>query len=169
MENNATVKRKWANWKLVALVIILLAIFIKFFVIGDGDQNSPVTVEMDLEQVAFRNQEEIEAILGKGKLDSYYSNAEVNCEKCPKMLYREGKIEIIFINEIADRITLKNLSDFDFENQVILGLLGLKDNIKPIVDNGDLKQWDNYQKYSQIAAFRKDGKVDYILVKSKTL
>lgn len=166
---DTTQKSKWANWKLVALVIILLAIFIKFFLLKERDENSPVTVEMDLEQVAFRNQEEIEAILGKGKLDSYYSDAEANCEKCPKMIYREGKIEIIFINEIADRITIKDLSDFDFENRVILGLLGLKDNIKPAVDNDGLKQWDHYQKYSQIAAFGKNGKVEYILVKSKSL
>lgn len=166
---DTTLKSKWANWKLIALVIILLAIFIKFYVLKDRGENATVTVEMDLEQVAFRNQEEIEAILGKGKLDSYYSDAEANCEKCPKMIYRDGKIEIIFINEMADRITIKNLSEFDFENRVVLGLLGLKDNIKPVVDNDNLKQWDHYQKYSQVAAFGKNGKVDYILVKSKTL
>jgi len=167
--DNASPKSKWANWKLVALVIILLAIFIKFFVMKERDENATVVVEMDLEKVSMRNEQEVEAVLGKGKLDSYYSDEKAGCEKCPKMVYKDGKIEIIFINEIADRITINNLSDFDFEDRVILGLLGLKDNIKPAIDNRDLKQWDNYQKYSQISAFAKDGKVDFLLVKSKTL
>jgi len=167
--DNATIKSKWANWKLIALVIILIAIFLKFFVFKEADENATVVVEMDLEKVAMRNQQEVEAVLGKGKLDSYYSDVKANCEKCPKMTYKEGKIEIVFIDEIADRITINKLSEFEFEDRVILGLLGLKDHIKPAIDNGDLKQWDNYQKYSQIAAFEKDGKIEYILVKSRTL
>ena len=166
---NATLKSKWANWKLIALVIILLAIFIKFFVIKDHDENAPVTVEVDLEKVAFRSQEEVEAVLGKGKLDSYYKDDKANCEKCPKMVYKDGKVDIIYINEIADRITINDLSDFDFEDRVILGLLGLKENIKPVLDNDEVKRWDNYQKFSQIAAFAKDGKVEYILINSKNL
>ena len=164
-----TFKSKWANWKLIALVIILIAVFIKFFVMGDGDENAPVTVEIDLSKVAMRSEQEVEAVLGKGKLDSYYKDDKANCEKCPKMIYKEGKVEIIFINEIADRIMINNLSDFDFEDRVILGLLDLKDNIKPVLDNDEVKRWDNYEKYSQIAAFAKDGKIEYILIKAKTL
>ena len=165
----ATFKSKWANWKLIALVIILVAVFIKFFVIGDGDENAPVTVEIDLPKVAMRSQEEVEAVLGKGKLDSYYKDDKAGCEKCPKMIYKEGKIDIIYISEIADRITINDLSDFDFEDRVILGILGLKENIKPALDNDEVKRWDNYEKYSQIAAFAKNGKIEYILIKSKSL
>lgn len=167
--DNATLKSKWANWKLIALVIIVLAVFVKLFLVGDGDENAPVVVEMDLSKVAMRNEKEVEAVLGKGKLESYYKDDKANCEKCPKMSYKEGKIEIIFINEIADIITIKDLSDFDFKDRVILGLLDLKNNIKPVLDTDELKRWDNYEKYSQIAAFSKKGKIEYILVKSKTL
>jgi len=164
-----TFKSKWANWKLIALVVILIAVFIKFFVMGDGDENAPITVEIDLGKVAMRSEQEVEAVLGKGKLDSYYKDDKAGCEKCPKMIYKEGKFEIIFINEIADRIMINNLSDFDFEDRVILGLLDLKNNIKPVLDLDEVKRWDNYEKYSQIAAFAKDGKIEYILIKSKTL
>jgi hypothetical protein len=164
-----TFKSKWANWKLIALVIILIAIFVKFFVIGDGDENAPVTVEVDLPKVAMRSQEEVEAVLGKGKLDSYYKDDKAGCEKCPKMTYKEGKIDIIYINDIADRITINDLADFDFEDRVILGLLNLKNNTKPVLSNGEVKRWDNYEKYSQIAAFAKKGKTEYILIKTKTL
>jgi hypothetical protein len=163
-----TVKRKWANWKFIAFILILIAIFIKFFVLKERDENATVVVELDLAQVAFRNQKEVEAVLGKGKLDSYYKDEKAGCDKCPKLIYRDGKVEIIFINEIADRITLKNLSDFEFDNRVILGLLNLKENIDPNVDEDGLKRWDNYEKYSQIAAFSSGSNVDYILIKSKT-
>jgi hypothetical protein len=163
-----TVKRKWANWKFIAFILILIAIFIKFFVLKERDENATVVVELDLAQVAFRNQKEVEAVLGKGKLDSYYKDEKAGCDKCPKLIYRDGKVEIIFINEIADRITLKNLSDFEFENRVILGLLNLKENIDPNVDEDGLKRWDNYEKYSQIAAFSSGSNIDYILIKSKT-
>jgi hypothetical protein len=163
-----TVKRKWANWKFIAFILILIAIFIKFFVLEERDENATVVVELDLAQVAFRNQKEVEAVLGKGKLDSYYKDEKAGCDKCPKLIYRDGKVEIIFINEIADRITLKNLSDFEFDNRVILGLLNLKENIDPNVDEDGLKRWDNYEKYSQIAAFSSGSNIDYILIKSKT-
>jgi len=163
-----TVKRKWANWKFIAFIVILIAIFIKFFVIGDHDENAPVTVELDLPKVALRNMQEVEAVLGKGKLESYYRDEVAGCEKCPRMSYREGKVEIIFINEIADRIQLNSLSDIDFENRVILGILNLKDNIAPKIDEDQLKRWDNYEKYTQIAAFAKGNKVEYILIKAKT-
>jgi hypothetical protein len=163
-----TVKRKWANWKFIAFILILIAVFIKFFVLNERDENATVVVELDLAQVAFRNQKEVEAVLGKGKLDSYYKDEKAGCDKCPKVIYRDGKVEIIFINEIADRITLKNLSDFEFDNRVILGLLNLKENIDPNIDENGLKRWDNYEKYSQIAAFSSGNHIDYILVKSKT-
>ena len=165
---HATVKRKWANWKFIAFVVILIAIFIKFFVLKEHDENAPVIVEMNLAQVAFRSQAEVEAVLGKGKLDSYYKDEEAGCDKCPKMIYREGKIEIIYISEIADRIVLKGLSDYDFEDRVILGLLDLKENIAPKVDEDGLKRWDNYEKYTQISAFSSGNNLDYILIKAKT-
>ena len=166
--DNATLKSKWANWKLIALVIIVLAVFVKLFLVGDGDENAPVVVEMDLSKVAMRNEKEVEAVLGKGKLESYYKDDKANCEKCPKMSYKEGKIEIIFINEIADIITIKDLSDFDFKDRVILGLLDLKNDIDPTFENKDVKRWDNYEKYTQIAAFSNKDKIDYILIKSKS-
>ena len=165
---HTTVKRKWANWKFIAFVVILIAIFIKFFVLKEHDENAPVIVEMNLAQVAFRSQAEVEAVLGKGKLDSYYKDEEAGCDKCPKMIYREGKIEIIYISEIADRIVLKGLSDYDFEDRVILGLLDLKENIAPKVDEDGLKRWDNYEKYTQISAFSSGNNLDYILIKAKT-
>ena len=165
---NTTVKRKWANWKFIAFIIVLIAIFIKFFVLNDRDENAPVTVELDLPKIAFRNMQEVEAVLGKGKLDSYYKDEVAGCEKCPKMIYREGKVEIIFINEIADRIQLNKLSDYDFEDRVILGLLNLKENIAPKVDDDNVKRWDNYEKYTQISAFASGNDIEYILIKAKT-
>ncbi|MCF0073557.1 hypothetical protein LZD49_23965 [Dyadobacter sp. CY261] len=165
---HTSVKRKWANWKFISFVVILIAIFVKFYVLDEHDENAVVTVELDLPQVALRNQQEVAAILGDGKLESFYNDEKAGCEKCPKVSYREGKVEIIYINDIADQIRLNNLSDFEFENRVILGLLNLSENIPPKVDEDGLKRWDNYQKYTQIAAFSKKGHVDYILIKSKT-
>ncbi|HEV7381769.1 MAG TPA: hypothetical protein VGN64_18360, partial [Dyadobacter sp.] len=78
-----------------------------------------------------------------------------------------GKVEIIFINKAADRITLSGVSDYSFNSKVILGLLDLKEDIKPTISNQELIQWDNYQKYSQISAFGRKGKIEYILIKAK--
>ncbi|MCE7041700.1 hypothetical protein [Dyadobacter sp. CY312] len=166
---NATFKRKWYNWRMLVIAVILLAIFVKFYVLKDHDENAPVVVEMELSKVAFRSQQEVEAVLGKGELLSYFRDDRANCEKCPKMSYKEGKVEIIYMNEIADRIMINKLTDYNFEDRVILGLLDLKENIKPTIDNQELKQWDNYQKYSQISAFNRDGKIEYILIKAKTM
>lgn len=168
MEQTTPVRRKWANWKFISFIVILIAIFVKFYVLDEHDENATVVVEMDLPQVAFRSQQEVAAILGKGQLESFYTDEKAGCEKCPRVSYRDSKIEIIYINEIADQIKLNNLSDYDFENRTILGLLNLSENIEPNVDKDGVKTWDNYQKYSQISAFSKGDHVDYILVKSKT-
>lgn len=163
-----SVRRKWANWKFISFVVILIAVFVKFYVLDEHDENAAVTVELDLPQVALRSQQEVAAILGKGQLESYYRDARAECEKCPRVSYRDGKVEITYINEIADQIRLNKLSDYAFENRIILGLLNLSENIAPNIDQGGVKTWDNYQKYSQITAFSKNGHVDYILIKSKT-
>ena len=165
---HTSVRRKWANWKFISFVVILIAIFIKFNVLDEHDENAAVTVELDLPQVALRSQQEVAAILGKGQLESYDRDAQADCEKCPRVSYRDGKVEITYINEIADQIRLNKLSDYAFENRIILGLLNLSENIAPNIDQGAVKTWDNYQKYSQITAFSKNGHVDYILIKSKT-
>jgi hypothetical protein len=166
---STTFRSKWYNWKMLVIAVILLAVFIKYYVLEEHDENAPVVVEMELEKVAFGSEQEVEAILGNGTLVSYFRDNRVNCEKCPKISYREGKIEIIFINGIADRIMINKLTDYQFEDRVILGLLDLKENIRPNIDNKELKQWENYQKYSQISAFNRDGKIEYILIKSKTM
>lgn len=162
-----SVKRKWANWKFISFIVILIAIFVKFYVLEEHDENATVIVALDLPQVAMRNQQEVAAILGKGQLLNFYSDAKAGCEKCPRIAYRDGKIEIIYISDIADQIRLNNLSDYPFENRSILGLLNLTENIAPNIDRDGVKTWDNYQKYSQITAFSKSGHLDYILIKSK--
>ncbi|MCF0058484.1 hypothetical protein [Dyadobacter sp. CY356] len=170
MENETTpFKRKWAKWKFIAIAIIALAIFVKFFVLKDEEDVAlaPI-VEMDLSKVAFKSEKEVEAVLGKGKLDSYWRDANAGCDKCPKVIYRDGKVEIIYINEIADRITINNLSEYDFKNHVILGLLDLNRDINPTFENDEVKRWDNYEKYTQIAAFAKKDKIEYLLIKSKS-
>jgi hypothetical protein len=170
MENETTpFKKKWAKWKFIALAIIALAIFVKFFILKDEeDVTLAPIVEVDLSKVAFKSEKEVEAILGKGKLDSYWRDADAGCDKCPKVIYRDGKVEIIYINEIADRITINNLSEYDFKNHVILGLLDLKRDINPTFENDEVKRWDNYEKYTQIAAFAKKDKIEYLLIKSKS-
>lgn len=170
MENEITpFRKKWLKWRFIGLAIIALGIFIKLFIVKDGEDKSlaPI-VEVDLSKVAFKSQMEVEAVLGKGKLDSYWRDADAGCDKCPKMIYRDGKVEIIYINEIADRITINNLSDYSFKNHVILGLLNLKGDIKPSFENHEVKRWDNYEKYTQIAAFSRKNEIEYILVKCKS-
>lgn len=163
----ASVRRRWANWKFISFIVILIAIFVKFYVLDEHDENATVVVALDLPQVAMRNQQEVAAILGKGQLLNFYTDAKAGCEKCPRVSYRDGKIEIIYINDIADQIRLNNLSDYAFENRTILGLLNLTENIAPKIDEDGVKTWDNYEKYTQISAFSKDGNLDYILIKSK--
>lgn len=162
-----SVKRSWANWKFISFIVILIAIFVKFYVLDEHDENATVIVALDLPQVAMRNQQEVAAVLGKGQLLNFYSDEKAGCEKCPRVAYRDGKIEIIYISDIADQIKLNDLSDYPFENRSILGLLNLNENIAPKIDEDGVKTWDNYQKYTQITAFSKKGHLDYILVKSK--
>ncbi len=165
---NVVAKRKWYNWQIIVLVIIGLGMFIKFFVLKEKEENrDPLIVELDLNNVAGRTEKEVEAVLGQGKMDSYYRDESAGCEKCPKLTYKEGKIEIIYIDERADRIALRDLSDFDFDDRTILGLLNFRKDRVPTFEDKKVKRWDNFEKYTQIAAFSNGGKIDYILVKTK--
>jgi hypothetical protein len=170
MENEVTpTKRKWLKWRFIGLAIIALALFVKLFILKDPeDVTLAPVVAVDLSKVAFKSEVEVEAILGKGKLVSYWRDEDAGCEKCPKISYQDGKIEVIYINEIADRITINDLSEFSYNNKVVLGLLDLKRDIDPTFENREVKRWHNYEKYTMIAAFSKKDKIDYILIKSKT-
>jgi len=170
MEHKTTPTRsKWYKWRFIGLAIIALAIFIKFFVMKDAEDESLAPVVLiDLEKVAFKSEKEVEAVLGKGELESYWHDAKAGCDKCPKVNYRDGKVEIIYINEIADRITINGLSEFSFKSNVVLGLLNLKRDIDPTFENDDVMRWDNYEKYTEIAAFSKKDKIDYLLIQSKS-
>lgn len=167
--DKAKIRSKWYNWRMVALLLIMSAIYVRYYVLEEHDENAPVVMELDLSTVALKSEQEVEAVLGKGDRVGLYRDLRVNCEKCPKVIYKSGKIEVTFINEIADHILIHNLTTYDFNDRVILGLLDLKEDIEPNIDNKELKQWDNYQKYSQISAFGRGGKLQYILVKAKSL
>jgi len=51
---------------------------------------------------------------------------------------------------------------------VVLDMLNLKRDIEPTFENDDVMRWDNYEKYTEIAAFAKKDKIDYLLIKSKS-
>ncbi|MGK7369435.1 MAG: hypothetical protein ACNS64_04410, partial [Candidatus Halalkalibacterium sp. M3_1C_030] len=81
-------------------------------------------------------------------------------ENCKKAFYQNGKIEIIFKDEKASRITINDTPDFT-ANEKALKNLGLDAEKEPTFKNpGNVVRWENINNISEVSFFP-----DYILIK----
>lgn len=125
-----------------------------------------ISAVVNLDSLSGRSQEVVSQLLGPGEKQGTWKDKKAGCVKCPKMSYKSGKIEVIYINQVADRVTVNDLSDYKFTDKEILGAVGLKESA-PSFENDFVKRWYGLGGYREIAAFSNEGKVNYILVLSK--
>jgi|AntAceMinimDraft_11_1070367.scaffolds.fasta_scaffold82285_2 hypothetical protein len=116
--------------------------------------------------IAGQTQEDIATILGhQSQLDAETA-ANSGCATCQKYSYKDGLIKIVYINDMADWITITPTQTI--EPQQVPTLLGLPE-LPPDHANKQVLSWHQYSTINSIQAFIKpDGTLDYIYMKVTT-
>lgn len=124
---------------------------------------------INLKKIAGKAPEEIEIILGKPERTEKVSPSNTPCKEspCDKKIYKDGKFEIVYINQKADWITINNLSNNSFDESAV-SFLGLPTK-QPSNKNERIIKWQNLENIKEISVFN-DGNngVDYIYIKTRT-
>jgi len=156
------IKPAMSLWKKLFIGAMALVLVFKIFGIIVEDQKS-VPALIQIREVSGKTLGEVEKILGKGTLESKWKNDRAGCSACPRYSFQAGKYDIIFINDIADRITINRLGNYEYDDEVIMGLLGLPD-ATPSIQNDLIKRWSSIEGYREIMAFNENGKVNHLMV-----
>ena len=127
--------------------------FVSPIVIADND------VVVDVVAVAGKSQEDVEGLLGSPTScsDTKYG------EKC---LYGPGETEIVFINGLADWITVEGIDHVTF-GSVALESLGLTEK-KPDHESGFSMKWDSIEPFIEVSIFKGASNADYAYIKTQT-
>ena len=139
---------------------IIIALFIFLLLIPNylfGADN----LIIDIYKIAGKTELQISEILGN----------PITTEKTkqgPKCIYK-NEIEIVFIKNQADWITVNNMGDALW-NQTALTLLGIKP-VKPSFSNENTMNWDNFyipNLREVMLAPKGNGKISYAYIKAFT-
>ncbi|WP_159469474.1 hypothetical protein [Dyadobacter sp. 3J3] len=157
-------------WKKILIGFVLLVftanIIDGYFIKHDSKPEEGVKALFSIKEISGKSITDVEKIFGKGHLESKWKDKKSGCKACPKYLYQGGKYEVIFIDKVADRITINKLNDYEFTNKAIMGIIGLSE-ATPSFQTDFVKRWNFHGGYREIMAFEEKNKVNYILILSK--
>lgn len=112
----------------------------------------------------------VNEILGKpGSMDKAKpSITPCKTNPCDKAFYQDSKFEIIFINKVADWITINKVSNIPMTEEAITSL-GLPKTKPSFSDPSNVIRWTNIKGIKEISFFNNgSNKVDYIYIKTNT-
>ena len=121
---------------------------------------------LNIRDIAGQTQEDIATILGhQSQLDAETA-ARSGCPTCQKYAYQDGLVRIVYINDMADWLTITPRTPVAAVHTP--SLLGLPAATPDYADDKVLR-WNRYEGIREISAYRKtDGTVDYIYMKVTT-
>jgi hypothetical protein len=128
------------------------------------NQSSPAPV-IKISNIAGKTPDEVSKILGLPTSTETVSPSRTPCP-CEKNTYKNGKIEIVFMEGKADWITIKNLNDAPYSVEA-LTLLGIKQK-SPSFSNENVIRWTNIPGLLEVSIFPVQGLVDYAYIKTAT-
>lgn len=114
---------------------------------------------IELSKIAGRAVKEVEKLLGPPTETS-------KTEKGPKRIYKEGSIEVVYINEKADWFTVTPTKKIPF-NKDALKELGLEAP-PPTFSNEHVIRWEPHKDYQSISIFPGPNGIDFIYIMTKT-
>lgn len=133
------------------------------------ENNSNTSLIVDIKKISNKNSKEVEKELWKPYKTEIVKPSSTWCNDavCNKMYYQNWKYEIVFINWVSDWITINNVSNVSF-NEDMISLLWLS-QIQPTITNSFNMRWENIDWFKEIYFFNNRDYVDYIYVKVNSL
>lgn len=143
------------------LKIIPLLILITLLSCGKSQTTQPPL--LDIRGIAAHAELETHPHLGK---PTDTGSVKINGKNYPKFTYKDGSVEIVYINGKADWITI-TLKNGTF-NKTALGIIGLP-IADPTFSSPNVLRWENYEGIRDLSLFSKpDGTIDYFYIKTIT-
>lgn len=120
---------------------------------------SHAEVIVDLPAIAGKSAIEVARMLGQ-------PSGQEKTKHGPKMLYRAGKVEVVFINGKADWITVSELGAHAFGAET-LAQLGLKP-VPPTFQSSFELRWEPCGPFQSVSLFAANGQADYAYIKTSS-
>jgi len=118
-----------------------------------------------ISDIAGKNPDQVAKIFGAPTASETVKPSRTPCP-CPKNSYKDGTIEIVFIEGKADWITINSLDDAPYSAET-LTLLGIEQ--KPAsFSNENVMRWENIPGLLEVYIFPAQGSVNYAYVKTAT-
>lgn len=108
-----------------------------------GEKLPASDIVVDVTAIVARRPEAVEEVLGAGACE-----VEGDGTRCA---YRGGTVEVLFVDGLADWITLQDMSDATFSTEA-LQYLGLTPT-QPTLGNEHVLRWSNIEGLHQVAIF----------------
>ncbi|HEV7349264.1 hypothetical protein [Telluribacter sp.] len=130
-------------------------------------QTPVITPIIDIKEIANQTQEDLEHIIGLTSSFQPLNSEELAvCKNCQKYIYKNGLVRIVYINDMADWITVNPPDSTPVQHA--LPLLGLPAT-PPDTKSDSLSRWKGLHGLREINVFtRPDRTIDYMLVKVLT-
>lgn len=142
--------------------LIIIALIIGIIISCTQSQTAQAPL-LNLKDIAGHTAADVASKLGN---PTDTEQIKIDGTTCPKLSYKDGAVEIVYINSKADWITVTlNNGAFD---KTALGILSLP-VADPTKSNQNVLRWENYESTLSISLFPKpDGTINYFYIKTAT-
>jgi len=122
---------------------------------------------LNVTKIAKKSKAIVDAYLGPTNYHTTVNPGNAPCP-CEQYNYKDGKIEIVYMKDVADWITVNNMNTVEFNPESILKALGIPFS-NPVIQSKEVIKWNDFNGYDQLSAFP-DGKggVSYVFLKAIT-
>ncbi|HZV71072.1 MAG TPA: hypothetical protein VFG10_16070 [Saprospiraceae bacterium] len=122
---------------------------------------------INIPNLAKKSKAEVDAYLGEPFRHTTISPSNAPCP-CESYMYKDGNIEVVFMNNIADWITVNHMESIDFDAKTILQKLGIPYS-DPAIQRDNVMKWNDFNGYDQLSVFGNgNGKAYYAFLKAIT-
>jgi hypothetical protein len=121
--------------------------------------------EISIRSIAGKTLAQIEKVLGKPTASTSVKPSRTPCP-CDKLTYRNGQVEIVFMHDKSDWITINEVGGIAYAKEG-LAAFGLP-MASPSFIGTDSMRWENLQGLREVTFNRAGNKLSYVYVRTKT-
>lgn len=160
------------KWNSIVYLFIIVFLFSNCNNSKSSSQNTSDEIEkvININDIANKSIGEVNKILGAPTDKEKVAPSGTPCKKnpCDKLYYQNGKYEIVFINNVADWITINNVSNLPLNESVIYSI-GLPASKPSFSNPSTVIRWTAINNIKEISFFNNgSNKVNYIYIKVNT-
>jgi hypothetical protein len=122
---------------------------------------------LNVTKIAKKSKAIVDAYLGPSDHHESISPSNAPCP-CEQYDYKDGNIQVVYMKDVADWLTIYHMNTLKFTPATILEALGIP-YTNPVIQNQDVIKWNDFNGYDQLSAFS-DGKggISYVFLKAIT-